>query len=154
MIGYAIEASLQSKYKPAVYVTSDNTAILEIAVEFGATPIQRNPLYADDQSPKIAAVRDAVNTLESSGNFYDYFVVPQANSPEITSADIDKCIDFLRENNLWEVLSVDSNGIQNAAIRVLTRQALFNLYLSAHVGVVEVHAFDVHYPEDLHVLKL
>jgi len=56
------------------------------------------------------------------------------------------------EHNLWEVMSTDSNGVQNAAFRLVRYHALFNEFLSAHCGFIVAPNLDVHTAEDLEKL--
>ena len=48
----------------------------------------------------------------------------QANSPEITYKDIDGAINHMIKFKEW-VISVDKNGNQNAAIRVMLYDTVF-----------------------------
>ena len=60
---------------------------------------------------------------------------------------------MLRERKLWEVLTVDGDGVQNAAIRVISSEALFNTSLSAHVGVIRTSCLDVHTIDDIRAIE-
>jgi CMP-N-acetylneuraminic acid synthetase len=150
LMAYTIEACKQSEFIDAVYVSSDDEEILEVAERFGAIPLRRPATLADDHTPKIVAIRQAVQD-EQVGPMDrdDIVIVPQANSPQITSGQIDEGIHMMLRYNLWEVMSADQNGVQNAAFRIVRYHALFNEFLSAHCGFVVAENIDVHTAEDL-----
>jgi hypothetical protein len=61
--------------------------------------------------------------------------------------------DLMTKYNLWEVMSTDSNGVQNAAFRLVRYHALFNEFLSAQCGFIVAPNIDVHTLEDLDKLE-
>ena len=73
----------------------------------------------------------------------------QANSPQIKAEMIDKCIEKLINYDLWEVFSVNKNGIEDAAIHVLLDKCINQKALSVYKGVVYTNYTDVHTIEDL-----
>lgn len=154
LIAYSIEACKGSTLISETFVSSDDQQILDVASAFGAIPLLRDPKYADDNTPKIHAIREAVKSPEyiKRGPF-DILVIPQANSPELTPAMLDAGIQFLLQHNLWEVMSADKNGIQNAAFRIILTSQLENDFLSAHCGFVIAECKDVHTLEDIQVLE-
>ena len=60
---------------------------------------------------------------------------------------------MMSKNGLWEVMSVNPDGIQNAAIRLIRTSALYNDFLSAHIGVIQTDYIDVHTIDDINILK-
>lgn len=153
-MAYTIEACRQSEFIDAIYVSSDDDEILQTAETFGAIPLRRPASLADDQTPKIIAIRQAVQDeivgpLEKD----DIVIIPQANSPQITAQQMDEGFHLMMRHNLWEVMSADSNGVQNAAFRIVRYHALFNEFLSAHCGFVIAENIDVHTLEDLQKLE-
>ncbi len=77
----------------------------------------------------------------------------QANSPELTPEALQKGFDLFSTHGLWEVMSADENGVQNAAFRIVKRHALFNTFLSAHCGFVVAPMRDVHTIDDIRALE-
>ncbi len=150
LIAYTIEACRASAYINDIYVSSDDDEILTVGEQFGAKALKRPSTLADDHTPKIIAIRQAVKD-EKIGEMSkdDIVIIPQANSPQITSAQMDAGLKLLIENNLWEVMSADNNGIQNAAFRIVRYHALFNEFLSAHCGFVVADNIDVHTQADI-----
>ncbi len=150
LMAYTIEACRESEFIDAVYVSSDDDEILQVAEEYGAIPLRRPAALADDQTPKVIAIRqaaqdDIVGPLDKD----DIVIVPQANSPQITAKQMDDGFHLMMRYNLWEVMSADRNGVQNAAFRILKYHALFNEFLSAHCGFIVAENIDVHTAEDL-----
>jgi CMP-N,N'-diacetyllegionaminic acid synthase len=153
LIGYTIDACKQCPFIDDIFVSSDDAEILETAEAFGAKQLLRPANLADDATPKIIAIRQAVNAPEvGMMERNDIVIVAQANSPQITSSQLQDAYDLMIEHNLWEVMSTDSNGVQNAAFRLVRYHALFNEFLSAHCGFIVAPNLDVHTAEDLEKL--
>ena len=77
----------------------------------------------------------------------------QANSPEISSTDIDNSIMKLITNDLNEVISIDKNLNSNAAIRVMKRDTVFQNALSTYLGCIRTNINDIHYKSDIKKFK-
>ncbi|MEY3398204.1 MAG: N-acylneuraminate cytidylyltransferase [Bacteroidota bacterium] len=154
LLAYTIEACRKSEYVQDIYVSSDNDEILAVAEKWGAKPLRRPQELADDTTPKVIAIRHAVSdaALLESGE-PDIVLIAQANSPQITAEQIDRGFSLMFEYDLWEVMSADQNGVQNAAFRIVTREALFQPFLSAHCGFVVADNIDVHTIEDIEKLS-
>ena len=73
----------------------------------------------------------------------------QANSPEITSKNIDETISQMIKHKLNEVMTVDENLNQNGAIRTMKYKTVFDKNLSTHFGVIKTKITDVHTKKDL-----
>ncbi len=154
LISYTIKACKQSKKIDDIYVSSDDDEILTVSEKYGAKPLKRESNTSDDETPKIVAIRSVLKQekLQSDGK-PDIIIIPQANSPEINSKEIDKGIDFMIKHNLWEVMSANSNGVQNAAFRIIRADKIENNFLSAHCGFVIFDCADIHTIEDLNKLE-
>jgi CMP-N,N'-diacetyllegionaminic acid synthase len=151
---HTIDACRKSAYIDEIYVSSDDESILKVAEENGCIPLRRPDSLADDTTPKIVAIRQAVqDPMLTKDGEPDIIIIPQANSPQITSEQIDAGFALMFEHNLWEVMSANANGVQNAAFRIVKRDALFNEFLSAHCGFVVAENADVHTLEDLQNLE-
>jgi CMP-N-acetylneuraminic acid synthetase len=135
LVGYTIDACKECSFIDSIYVSSDDAEILKVSEELGAIPLVRPTELADDHTPKIVAIRQAaldakVGTLDRD----DIVIVAQANSPQLSSL---------------QLKAGYSNGVQNAAFRMVRFHALFNEFLSAHCGFVVAPNIDVHTLEDL-----
>jgi CMP-N-acetylneuraminic acid synthetase len=154
LIAYTIEACKNSKNIDDIYVSSDDDEILSISKEFGAKPLKRDSCISDDYTPKIEVIRAV---LKQKKLIVDgepkIIVIAQANSPEIITKNIDDGLDFMKKHNLWEVMSADKNGVQNAALRIVKANQINNNFLSAHCGFITFDCLDVHTIEDIKKLE-
>jgi len=154
LISWSIEACLKSKYIDEVYVSTEDKSISEVAQSHGVKVISRPADLADDLTPKMEAIRHADQFLQNElSQTADILVSVQANSPELKSTDIDKGIELLQENNLFEVITISEDMIQNASFRVIKQSCLYNTFLSAHIGVVINECTDVHTLEDIQSIE-
>ncbi|MFT5111410.1 MAG: CMP-N-acetylneuraminic acid synthetase [Parasphingorhabdus sp.] len=154
MLAWSIEACKRSKYLEDVYVSTEDDEIANVALMHNAKVISRPNELSDDNTPKMEAIRHADEWYQQAyGNSPDILVSVQANSPELNAYDIDRGITMLLEHNLFEVISVGENLIQNASFRVIRQTCLHNTYLSAHLGVVINDCKDVHTLEDVKAIE-
>jgi len=150
MIAWAIEACTRSVLINDVYVSTEDEEIAAVSVAYDATHIPRPASLSRDEVPKMEVIRHAEQWIrETEGKSIEVIVSVQANSPEIKTDDIDRAIKMLVDKNLYEVLSVSPDGIQNAAIRAISTECLYNTFLSSHIGVIETNSIDVHIKEDV-----
>jgi len=90
LLAYPIIAAKESKYINNIYVSTDDTAIAQVALEYGALVIDRPQEFATDLSLDIDVMRHAVKHLNSS----DDIVHLRATTPIIKSSVIDKAIEY------------------------------------------------------------
>ena len=152
IIQYTIDACKASEYVAEVVVSSDSDEILDVAAQSGAMPLRRSAELSDDNTPKIVAIRDAIKTLNKTVEFDDVAIL-QANSPQIQSDHIDTAYRLMLDHKLWEVMSADDNGVQNAAIRIVKKEVAFHEFLSAHCGFTVCNLLDIHTIEDIKKLE-
>lgn len=145
MIYYAIEACKNSKLINRVFVSTENEEIAQIAKEFGVEILKRPKNLSEDDVPTQDVMKHFANTFKEM----DILVLVQANSPNVKAENIDKAIDKITKHNLREVRSVDKHGLENGAIWVATREAIFWDGLTVYFGVVVDEAVDIHTFEDL-----
>lgn len=155
LIAHSIEACKNCKWISDIYVSSEDQEILQVASAHGAIPLERPTSLADDTTPKVIAIRQAVQDskvgkLERN----DIIAIVQANSPEMTADHLDLGFDLMLKKSLWEVMSADADGVQNAAFRLVRHHALFNDFLSAHCGFVIAPIADIHTQNDLETLEI
>ncbi|MEM8687363.1 MAG: acylneuraminate cytidylyltransferase family protein [Pseudomonadota bacterium] len=154
LIVWSIEACLSAREVDAVFVSSDDDEILELATRHGARTIRRPEALADDATPKIEAIRHAHTWLrEGEGVEPEVIVSVQANSPEMSARDLDGAVQLLKRLDCWEVFSIDENDAMNGAIRALRTHCLYNTFLSAHMAVIRANYVDVHTAEDLQAIE-
>lgn len=150
MIAWAIESCQRSAYIDHVFVSTEDDEIASIAKEYAADVIDRPDSLASDMMPKMEVIRHADSWYQSEYNEApDILVSVQANSPELNVSDIDAGIELLKKNDLFEVISVGEDMVQNASFRVIKQNCLHNTFLSAHLGVVVNECLDVHTLDDV-----
>ena len=109
LIGYTVEAALQSSYfaEEDVICSTDSQEIARIASFYGAAvPWLRPPELAQDDSSTVAVVEDVVARLASCGRFYRHLVLLQPTSPLRTVTHINQAIEFYLEKDADAVISV------------------------------------------------
>jgi len=156
MIQYTIDACKKSSYDIEIWVSTDCQKIKKIALELNTNIHNRSKINANSESYKQAAIREAADFIIKKKNIVpDIILSLQANSPTITNKEIDKCINALLTYDRDEIVSVDKNLMQDAAIRVFRSNYVFQKDLSTNFGVVITDLFDVHTIEDVkHVESL
>ena len=71
LIAWSIEAALGSKYIDSVIVSTDDTEIAKISIEYGAeVPFIRPNELATDQSSSVSVVLHAINMLKEKREEY------------------------------------------------------------------------------------
>ena len=155
MIAWTIKAAKKSKFINEVFVTSESKKkILNISKKFNSKTILRPKELSEDKVPKIIAIRHAINYLSKKYKKINLVVSLQANSPNITAKDIDICISDIINKNKNEIVSVDENLNQNAAIRVMKYKVVFNKILSTHFSCSINNVADIHTPKDLDKIEI
>ena len=94
LIAYPIIAAINSNKISEVYVSSDDSEILEISKKFGAKTIIRPSKYASDNSLDIDVMRHAANFLKDAPSI----VHLRATSPLVTPDIIDSAVKYFLEN--------------------------------------------------------
>lgn len=153
MIHWAIRACKESIYKIDVWVTTDSEEIATVARGCGANVVFRDKSTASDTAYKQAAIRDAARKIDGVKGVSDVYISLQPNSPEVKSIDLDKAIDCLLKNNKDEIISSDSNLMQNGAFRIFKGKYVYQQDLSTNCGFVVCDLFDVHTKEDVELLE-
>jgi len=153
MIYWAIKAAKESEYINDVYVSTEDNEIKNISETFGAIIISRPYSLSEGNVYKQSVICHATNYISQNFKKPTLIISLQANSPQVQSLNIDKCIDHLIQYKRQEVMSVDENLNQNAAIRVMTYNAVFQRTLSTNFGVVVSDLHDVHTIEDIELIE-
>lgn len=106
LIAYTISQALESNLVSKIIVSSDNDAIIETAIAFGAeVPFVRPEHLATDAASSIAVVQHAVAFLEAQGEFFDAVCLLQPTSPFREKGFIDKAIAAFTEKNTDALIS-------------------------------------------------
>ncbi len=98
MMGYIIEAALNSDMIDLVVVSTDDDEIAVVAEGYGVRVIRRPAEYATDSAPIDLALRHVIRILEDEGQAVDLVVWLQANVPTTQSEIIDQAVRMLVAN--------------------------------------------------------
>ena len=151
LISWSIDECLKSDFlnNQNIYVSSEDKSIKEVVKKHNIRFIDRPKELAKDHVWTQDVLSHAKDYLNKQSIYFDIMVRIQANSPQIKAEMIDKCIEKLINYDLWEVFSVNKNGIEDAAIHVLLDKCINQKALSVYKGVVYTNYTDVHTIEDL-----
>lgn len=154
MIYWAIKACKGSSYNLEVWVTTDSPDIATLAKSFGAEVIMRGESTSNDAAFKQAAIREAASIIDSQVGPSEIYISLQPNSPEIKSHHLDEAIDKLISHDKSEIISTDSNQMQNGAFRVFKGSYVYQQDLSTNCGFYTCELHDVHTKEDVEFLEI
>lgn len=108
LIGYTVQAGLQSKYIDKLIVSTDSTEIADIARKEGALiPFIRPAELATDTAKAIGVIQHAILEIEKmDGVTYDLIVYLEPPNPLRIPEDIDVCIELFDKESPDSVVSV------------------------------------------------
>lgn len=103
LIGWTIDAALQSQSVDHCILTSDSPAIAEVAEQHGCeVPFMRPSHLASDEATTVDTILHALNEMDK----HDLFIVLQPTSPLRTAADIDAAMSLMLKQNAQSCVSV------------------------------------------------
>ena len=154
MIYWIINAALNSCLINSTYVTSESDKILKISKKYGAKIIKRPKNLSGNNIFKIDAIKHAVKEIVKKTKKKPTLIISlQANSPNTTSEEIDDSILKLIKFKKNELISIDKNYNQNAAIRTMKYDTVFQKTLSTYLGCLITDSSDIHNLKDLKKLE-
>ena len=111
MIGWTIEQARAVKRISRIVVSTDNTEIARIALEYGAeVPFMRPNHLASDTASEWDAWRHALNTMYNiEGALPDPFIALPVTSPLRLPKDIEACIDLYEKGDADMVITVTAH---------------------------------------------
>jgi CMP-2-keto-3-deoxyoctulosonic acid synthetase len=151
LLQWVIEGCLESKYlhRKNIYVSTEDLEITEIARQLSINTIPRPAQLSEDHVWTQEVLEHADEYFSLHSIEYNLMVRVQANSPQIRGSTIDLCIDKLTKYKLWEVFTVDQDGVEDAAIHVLVKRSVRQKALSVYKGVVQTNYIDIHTESDI-----
>src|SRR5690606_2541545 len=107
LIAYFIEQAKVSNAFTKIIVSTDDEAITQIAIDFGAeVPFSRPSVLANDTASSIAVVQHAIDFLESKNEFFDAVCLLQPTAPFREKGFINKAISTFSTSDLDALVSV------------------------------------------------
>jgi len=154
LIEYTIDAALKSRYlsRNNLYVTTNYQEVKDLCKSKRVNIIDRPDALAQDHIWTQDVIDHAVDTIKNL-HPEDIIVILQANSPQMTSQMIDKCIQRVTKEGLWQVHTVDQDLIHNGAIQVMRNKVCLHKGKVNYNGVVLTDWIDVHTIKDIEELE-
>ncbi len=106
LIAHTIQAARECPLLSGCYVTTEDTHIAKISMEYGAKVINRPVELAGDFIQSYPVVEHALCHLQSSGQNHPYFVLLQPTSPLRRAQHITDCVNLLINSSANSVVSV------------------------------------------------
>lgn len=107
LLEYTVASALQATSLARVILSTDDDAIAEVGERCGAdVPFRRPSNLATDYTPTLPVVRHALTWLEAHGDVYDAVCILQPTTPLRLPADIDRCVERLRQSGADTVMTV------------------------------------------------
>ncbi|MGH9945859.1 MAG: cytidylyltransferase domain-containing protein [Pyrinomonadaceae bacterium] len=107
LLAYTAESAKNSKRLTRTILSTEDKEIADVGRAFGVDiPFIRPQELAQDDTPTFDVVLQAVNELESRGEFYDAICLLQPTNPLRRAEDIDRCIELLETSGADSVISV------------------------------------------------
>lgn len=105
LIGWTIEAALESQNLSRVIVSTDDTEIAEVAQQFGAeVPFMRSQALASDLATTVDVVEDVIRRVADIE--FKHIVLLQPTTPLRTAKHIDEAIELYRRVEACAVVGV------------------------------------------------
>lgn len=109
IIGYSIEAAIDSNLFDRIIVSTDSPQIAEVAVDFGAeVPFLRSPDLADDYTGTDAVIVDVLERLAQNNFKATYVCCLYATAPFVEPQDLQRGYSILRESGACSAFTVTS----------------------------------------------
>ena len=128
LLQYSIDTALASDLIEQVFVSTDDQAIAQVAIEGGAILIKRPAELATDQSPEWLSWRHAVEWATEHYGSFDGFVSLPATSPLRSQEDVEAAI-LKRQAETADIC---------IAVTPASRSPYFNMVKYNEVGFVEL----------------
>lgn len=128
LLQYSIDTALASDLIEQVFVSTDDQAIAQVAIEGGAIVIERPAELATDQSPEWLSWRHAVEWATEHYGSFDGFVSLPTTSPLRSQDDVEAAI-LKRQAETADIC---------IAVTPANRSPYFNMVKYNEVGFVEL----------------
>ncbi len=106
LLAWSILQARKAKCINSVWVSSDSSEILNVAQEYGATPIRRPDALCGDTASSESAWLHALEEIEGLIGDIDLIVGMQATSPVRNSSDLEMAVEQMRREKLDSLLTV------------------------------------------------
>lgn len=106
LVMYSINTAKNSKYKPDIYISSDDDEILNISSSFNVKTYKRSNESSTDTSTLDPVIHESTIAIEKLENKkYDIVITMQATSPLLKTKSLDLAIEKYLEKDLDTIIS-------------------------------------------------
>ena len=136
-----------------IIISDDSLRYASICEYHNVDHLIRKPYLGCDSAPKQAVIVDTcLNLYENEGYLPNYVISLQANSPDITTSILNKI--FAHHTSIGdevyrETVSINENGDQNGAVRIMNIATVFQNSLSTYLTTFKINLRDVHLKSDV-----
>lgn len=151
LVEYSIEYALTSQHEVKVIVSSES---LEVKNSFWEK-YKNVEFHHRDKSlcGDIEVVDVYINIVKNIGKQnYDLVIGLQPDNPN-RSYTLDECIDYMIQNNYDDLITVNPNYKRSGSVRIFKYNYLSSGQVSKRLGCIKDSAIDIHYQEDLELVK-
>ncbi len=149
----AAKAALNMVVNPRVVISVDSLRYASICEKYKIEYLIRKPYLGSDSAPKQEVISDAcLNLYEKEGYLPNYVISLQANSPDITTKILNEIYShhaLINDTVYRETVSIDENGDQNGAVRIMNIATVFQNSLSTYLTTFKINLRDVHLKSDI-----
>jgi CMP-N-acetylneuraminic acid synthetase len=150
LVEHSIDYALTSKHDVTVVVSSES---LEVKDTFWGKYDNVVFHHRDKALCGDVEVVDVYIAIAKT-TFYEYDLVVglQPDNPN-RSHTLDECIDYMMENNYDDLITVNPNYKRSGSVRIFKYEYLKLSQVSKRLGCIKDDAIDIHYKEDLELVK-
>jgi pseudaminic acid cytidylyltransferase len=117
VVAYSVQAALESKLFDEVMVSTDDDAIAEIALQYGAkVPFRRSAKNASDTAGTADVIKEVLETYAKQGKTFEHVCCIYPCAPLITAEKLKQAFSLLSSSNFDTVFPIMkySSPIQRA----------------------------------------
>ncbi len=128
LIAHTILASLKSKYITKTVLSTEDSKIKKIALEYGAEVLDRPIELAQDETKTAPVMLQVLEELEKQGYKPDVTILLQATCPLRTEKEIDEAFEMFKKCDCDSVFAVKKLGTTHAKWKMLYDGSVEGLY--------------------------
>ena len=158
MFIFTLFEAMKCKFINEFYVSTESEEIIKICKNYEVNFIKRPKRLSKKNVEKQEVIVNALDQLKKKKIIPNVVISLQANSPELKKVHLEKAFKFfikkLHPNApIKELITINSNNIQDAAFRIMTYKAAFQRTLSTKLGVFRTNLTDIHTKQDYLFIK-
>lgn len=150
LIEHSIEYALASKHNVAVIVSSEDLEVRNsFSEKYPNVGFHHRDVALCGDTEVVDVYLSVVHSIEEA---YDLVVGLQPDNPN-RSHTLDECIDYMLENRYDDLITVNPNYKRSGSVRIFKYEFLHSGQVSKRLGCIKDSAIDIHYQEDLDLVK-